>query len=61
MLILVTLLEKGMFAIGCRPGGRNARMIIPGVCDLVFPWMEDEDGYEASLLELPNNSIYGRV
>ena len=31
-------------------------MIIPGVCDLVFPWMEDGDGYGAGLLELPGLS-----
>jgi hypothetical protein len=38
MLILVTLLEKGMFVVGCRLGVvDNARMIISGVCDLVFP------------------------
>ena len=57
MLIPVTLLEKGMFVVGCRLGVvDNARMIISGVCDLVFPWMEDGDGYGAGLLEFPGLS-----
>jgi hypothetical protein len=52
MLILVTLLTKGMFAIGCRP-----RVVIHGRSFQVFgPWMEDGDGYGAGLLELPGLS-----
>jgi hypothetical protein len=46
-----------MFAVGCCPGViGNARMIIPGVCDLVLPLMEGGDGYGAGLLELPGLS-----